>query len=232
SGEDDSSSRFFKAARTVPSNRVRSLSPALRAATCSARRVSRRSGIDATAAVLPLGGVHLALLLLARLLVVAMLAEIRKDAGLLALLLEALERALEALVIVEDDLGHLLTHPSRAPVRGRQMKNNPEVYGFLSSIGRARVIGRRGGARVLRAGRAGRAPPLPFTPNPAARSAHSPRVAHATWHRRRTGRTRLHHFPICRLSTWSTQAVCRLAKRPGAGRGDRLDSPVPARRCG
>src|SRR5690606_21219060 len=153
SGEDDSSSRFFKAARTVPSSRVRSLSPALRAATCSARRLSRRSGIDSTPAARPLGRVLLALLLLARLLVVAMLAEIREDAGLLALLLEALERALEALVIVEDDLGHLLTHPSQAPVRGRQMKNNPEVYGFLSSIGRARVIGRRGGARVLRAGR-------------------------------------------------------------------------------
>ena len=64
-------------------------------------------------AVLADRGVHLPLPLLARLLEVAVLAKIREDPGLLALLLEPLERPLEALVIVDDDFWHSWTHPSR-----------------------------------------------------------------------------------------------------------------------
>ena len=47
--------------------------------------------------------IHLALALLARLLVVAMLAEIREDSRLLDLLLETLERTLKILVFLNDD---------------------------------------------------------------------------------------------------------------------------------
>ena len=43
-----------------------------------------------------------------------MLAEVRQNAGLFALLLEPLERPIEALVIMNDDFWHSLTHPSRA----------------------------------------------------------------------------------------------------------------------
>jgi hypothetical protein len=56
-----------------------------------------------TPAILPHGGVHLPLPPLARLLVVPMLAQIRKDPRLLALLLESLQRAFEILVVVNDD---------------------------------------------------------------------------------------------------------------------------------
>ena len=49
------------------------------------------------------GGVHLPLAALAWLLVVPVLAEIREDAGLFALLFEALEGPLEVLVVVDDD---------------------------------------------------------------------------------------------------------------------------------
>ena len=55
------------------------------------------------AAILPNGSVHLPLPALARLLVVPVLAEIGENAGLLALLLEALESPLEILVVVDDD---------------------------------------------------------------------------------------------------------------------------------
>jgi len=43
--------------------------------------------------------------------------QVRKDPGFLALLLEPLERPLEALVIVDDDFWHSLSHPSRARLR-------------------------------------------------------------------------------------------------------------------
>jgi hypothetical protein len=56
------------------------------------------------ATILPDGGIHFPLPAFARLFVVAMLPEIRQDPGLLALLLEALERALEVLIVVDDDL--------------------------------------------------------------------------------------------------------------------------------
>ena len=54
-------------------------------------------------AILARRRVHLALATLARLLVVAMLAQIREDPRLLDLLLEALERALKVLVFLNDD---------------------------------------------------------------------------------------------------------------------------------
>lgn len=54
-------------------------------------------------AILARRGVHLALATFARLLVVAMLAQIREDPRLLDLLLEALERALKILVFLNDD---------------------------------------------------------------------------------------------------------------------------------
>ena len=41
-------------------------------------------------------------------------AQVRQDPRLLALLLEPFERPLEALVIVNDDFWHSLTHPSHA----------------------------------------------------------------------------------------------------------------------
>jgi hypothetical protein len=92
------------------------LSCALRAAFMAARKVSAMlsaAGDTRAPAVLADGGVHLPLPLLARLLEVAVLAEIRQDPGLLALLLETLERPLEALVIMDDDFRHAVYHPSR-----------------------------------------------------------------------------------------------------------------------
>ena len=59
-------------------------------------------------------GARLALPFFAWLLEMAMLAEVRQDAGLFALLLEPFERPLEVLVIVNDDFRHSVTHPSRA----------------------------------------------------------------------------------------------------------------------
>jgi len=55
------------------------------------------------AAIFSNGGVHLPLPTLARLLVVPVLAKVRENAGLLALLLEALEGPLEILIVVDDD---------------------------------------------------------------------------------------------------------------------------------
>ncbi len=64
-------------------------------------------------AVLADGGVHFPLPLFAWLFEVAVLTKIGEDSRLLALLLEPLERPLEAFVIVDDDFRHFLTHPSR-----------------------------------------------------------------------------------------------------------------------
>jgi hypothetical protein len=58
--------------------------------------------------------VHLPLSLFTGLLEVPVLAKVRQDAGLLALLFESFKRPLEALVIVNDDFWHSLTHPSHA----------------------------------------------------------------------------------------------------------------------
>jgi hypothetical protein len=58
----------------------------------------------ARATIFPDRGIHFPLPAFARLLVVAMLAEIGQDPGLLALFLEALQRALEVLIVVDDDL--------------------------------------------------------------------------------------------------------------------------------
>jgi hypothetical protein len=57
-----------------------------------------------TAAVFPNGGIHLPLPALAGLLIVTMLPQIRENAGLFALLFEALEGAFEVLIVVNDDL--------------------------------------------------------------------------------------------------------------------------------
>ncbi|OGU03630.1 MAG: hypothetical protein A2085_00645 [Gemmatimonadetes bacterium GWC2_71_10] len=62
------------------------------------------------AAALAAGGVHLPLATLARLLIVAVLAQVGQDAGFLALLLEALQRALEILVLVNHYFRHAM-HP-------------------------------------------------------------------------------------------------------------------------
>lgn len=56
-------------------------------------------------AVLANGCVHFALATLGRLFVMAMLAQIGQNAGLLALLFEALERPLKVLVLVNNDFG-------------------------------------------------------------------------------------------------------------------------------
>src|SRR5690606_15587616 len=69
------------------------------------------------ALVLALRRVELPLALLARLLVVAMLAKVREDPRLLALLLEALQRALEVLIVVDDDFRQTGLPPFVAFVR-------------------------------------------------------------------------------------------------------------------
>src|SRR5688572_25565143 len=114
-GRRRSISRFFRLARMVPSTRVRSLSCALRAAFIAVRRASATlaAGDTRAPAVLADRGVHLPLPLFARLLEVTVLAKVGQDPRLLALLLEALQRPLEALVIVNDDFRHAVYHPSR-----------------------------------------------------------------------------------------------------------------------
>ena len=62
-------------------------------------------------AVLAPRGVDLALASFAGLLVMAVLAEVRQDPGLFALLLEALEGALEALIIVNNYFRHSVLTP-------------------------------------------------------------------------------------------------------------------------
>lgn len=66
-----------------------------------------------SASILPDRGVHLPLSPLTRLLVVAVLAEVGEDAGLLAFFLEAFERPLEVLIVVDDDFRQTRSHPLR-----------------------------------------------------------------------------------------------------------------------
>lgn len=73
--------------------------------------------MSAGATVLALSRVKLALTLLAGLLVVTMFAQVRKDPGLFALLLEAFQRALKILVIVDDDFRQTGFPPFLAFVR-------------------------------------------------------------------------------------------------------------------
>src|SRR3954453_2364429 len=119
-GRRSSISRFFRLARIVPRTRVRSLSCALRAAFNAARRVEARSdtGDTGTTPALANCGVHFPLPLFARLFEVTVLPKIRQNSGLFALLLEPFLCPIEALCIVNDDLWHSLTHPSR-PNKGR-----------------------------------------------------------------------------------------------------------------
>jgi hypothetical protein len=88
----------------------------LRAVLRAARKVAFRldSGGTGDLSAFADGGAHLALPLFAGLFEVSVLAEVRQDAGLLALLLEPFECPLEALVIVDDDFWHSLIHPSPA----------------------------------------------------------------------------------------------------------------------
>ena len=71
----------------------------------------------AGATILPHCRIQLALPALARLLVMTMLAEIGEDARFFALLLEALERALKVLVVMDYDFRQILLPPFVAIVR-------------------------------------------------------------------------------------------------------------------
>src|SRR6266849_6326016 len=120
-----SSSRFFRLARMVPRTSARAFSWDLRAALSAARKESASCDTrdPGPTAGLADGCVHLPLLLLARLLVVPVLSEIRQDPGLFALFLEAFERPLEALVVVDDHFGHAGEFPPLAPgLRDRWLK--------------------------------------------------------------------------------------------------------------
>jgi hypothetical protein len=57
------------------------------------------------------GGVHFALPALTGLLVVAVLSQVGQDAGLLALLLEALQGTLEVLIVMDDDFRQTCSPP-------------------------------------------------------------------------------------------------------------------------
>ena len=59
--------------------------------------------------------VELALALLTGFLEMPMLPQVRENPGLLALLLETLECALEALILMDDDFRHVLHHPLQGP---------------------------------------------------------------------------------------------------------------------
>jgi hypothetical protein len=72
----------------------------------------------AGAAVLTHGRVQLALSALARLLVMTVFSEIGEDTRFLALLLEALERPLKVLVIMDYDFRQILLPPLVAFVAG------------------------------------------------------------------------------------------------------------------
>jgi hypothetical protein len=69
------------------------------------------------ATILPDRGIHFPLPALARLFVMTVLAKVGQDAGLLALLLEALERALEVLIVMDDDFRQTGSPPFAAFVR-------------------------------------------------------------------------------------------------------------------
>src|SRR4051812_27611778 len=115
-GRRSSISRFLRLARMVPSTSVRSLSWALRAAFSAARKVAVMLDSGDTGATTGLTdrSVHLPLPLFAWLLEVSVLAKVRQNTGLFAFFLESFKRPLEALVIVNDDFWHSLTHPSHA----------------------------------------------------------------------------------------------------------------------
>jgi hypothetical protein len=68
----------------------------------------------ARATILSDRGVQLSLATLTGLFVVAMLAQIRQDSGLLTLLLETLERALKVFIVVDDDFGQTDSPPFAA----------------------------------------------------------------------------------------------------------------------
>jgi hypothetical protein len=89
------------------------------------------SGDTGTATIFPDGSVHLPLPFFAWLLEVPVLAQIRQDTGLFTFLLEPLQRPFEALVIVNDDFWHSLTHPSR-PGKGRNPNKLENVLGVVS----------------------------------------------------------------------------------------------------
>jgi hypothetical protein len=69
------------------------------------------------ATILPDRGIHFPLPTFARLFVMTVLAKVRQDSGLLALLLEALERALEVLIVMDDDFRQTGSPPFAAFVR-------------------------------------------------------------------------------------------------------------------
>jgi hypothetical protein len=75
----------------------------------------------ASAAILPHRGIHLPLAALAGLLVMTVLAKIGKDARLLALLLEALQRALKVFVVMDYDFRQNLLPPLAAPAAPDQV---------------------------------------------------------------------------------------------------------------
>src|SRR5690606_16774646 len=121
------------------------------------------------ALVLALRRVELPLALLARLLVVAMLAQVRKGPGLLALLLAALQRALEVLIVVDDDFRQTGLPPFVAFVRRLGIcSGSPLTYtakrawATIASSPRAPKSGpvtpaaKSGAARRARAGAGGR----------------------------------------------------------------------------
>ena len=148
---ESSSSWFLTAERTVPSSRVRSLSLLFRAvfsAACKPLNSLVTRGVPDTPPGLPHGGVGLPLALLTRLFVMTMLAQVGKDSRLLALLLEALEGPLKALVIVDDDFRHLDLSPLSGPA-GRN-----SVQSLM--IGGGSGMGKGGGDGQMVRGSAGR----------------------------------------------------------------------------
>jgi hypothetical protein len=69
------------------------------------------------ATILPDRGIYFPLPTFARLFIMTVLAKVRQDSGLLALLLEALERALEVLIVMDDDFRQTGSPPFAAFVR-------------------------------------------------------------------------------------------------------------------
>src|SRR5262245_7548085 len=110
-------SRFLMSAMIVPRSSTRDLSCAFRAEVRSAWRRARscviRRNLMVPAPILPDRRVHLPLLPLARLLVVAVLAEVGENAGLLAFFLETPQCPIEVLIVVDDDF-----RQTGSPLRG------------------------------------------------------------------------------------------------------------------